>query len=80
VQRLIYRQWQNGQQLSLADCFRQELNLSVQCARHHDFIEGVRALLVDKDQQPRWQPATQLANSPTLGWMSIINPYGQNIP
>ena len=55
---LIYRQWQNGQQLSLADCFRQELNLSVQCARHHDFIEGVRALLVDKDQQPRWQPAT----------------------
>jgi enoyl-CoA hydratase/carnithine racemase len=55
---LIYRQWQNGQQLSLADCFRQELTLSVQCARHHDFIEGVRALLVDKDQQPRWQPAT----------------------
>lgn len=55
---LIYRQWQHGQQLSLADCFRQELILSVQCARHPDFIEGVRALLVDKDHQPHWQPAT----------------------
>lgn len=55
---LIHRQWLNGQRLSLADTFRQELVLSVQCARHHDFIEGVRALLVDKDQQPRWQPAT----------------------
>lgn len=55
---LIYRQWQQGQALSLADCFRQELILSVQCARHPDFIEGVRALLVDKDFKPQWQPAT----------------------
>lgn len=55
---LIYRQWQQGSTQSLADCFRQELTLSVQCARHPDFIEGVRALLVDKDQNPQWQPAT----------------------
>lgn len=54
---LIYRQWQNGSTMTLADCFRQELVLSVQCARHPDFIEGVRALLVDKDHQPQWSPA-----------------------
>lgn len=55
---LIYRQWQRGKDMSLAEVFREELTLSTQCARHPDFIEGVRALLVDKDNAPQWQPAT----------------------
>lgn len=55
---LIHRQWQRGSQMALADVFREELILSTQCARHPDFIEGVRALLVDKDNSPKWQPAT----------------------
>lgn len=44
--------------LSLADTFRLELQASVGCCAHPDFAEGVRALLIDKDQQPNWQPAT----------------------
>lgn len=39
---------------SLADALRDELNLSVQCTRHADLAEGVRALLIDKDKAPRW--------------------------
>jgi enoyl-CoA hydratase/carnithine racemase len=44
--------------LSLADTFRLELQASVGCCAHTDFAEGVRALLVDKDKNPRWSPAT----------------------
>jgi enoyl-CoA hydratase/carnithine racemase len=44
--------------LSLADTFRLELDASLGCCAHPDFAEGVRALLVDKDKNPQWQPAT----------------------
>jgi enoyl-CoA hydratase/carnithine racemase len=44
--------------LSLADTFRLELQASVGCCAHPDFAEGVRALLIDKDKQPKWTPAT----------------------
>lgn len=60
---LIFRQWQRGASMTLADVFREELIISTQCARHPDFIEGVRALLVDKDNAPQWQPATLAAVS-----------------
>ncbi|TDR82020.1 enoyl-CoA hydratase/isomerase family protein [Paludibacterium purpuratum] len=39
---------------SLADVLRMELTLSVNICARTDFIEGVRALLVDKDRQPKW--------------------------
>ncbi|MEK6450498.1 MULTISPECIES: enoyl-CoA hydratase/isomerase family protein [unclassified Myroides] len=55
---VIFRQLNSNKNMSLADVFRSELNMSCQCSIHPDFAEGVRALLVDKDQSPKWQPAT----------------------
>ena len=52
---LVYRQLQDGASMSLADCFRLELGLSVKCGQYGEFCEGVRALLIDKDNQPQWQ-------------------------
>ncbi len=52
---LIFRQLEKGKHLSLKEAFMLELILSIQCTRHIDFREGVRALLIDKDMQPNWQ-------------------------
>lgn len=55
---LIWQQWQTSADKTLAEVFRTEWIVSSQCALHPDFPEGVRALLIDKDQTPHWQPAT----------------------
>lgn len=44
--------------MSLAEVFRMEYVVALHCAAHGDFAEGIRALLIDKDRTPRWNPAT----------------------
>ena len=51
---LTFQQIKCGASLSLADCFRMELNLSVKSGKFGEFSEGVRALLIDKDNSPKW--------------------------
>jgi len=43
---------------SFADEMRQEYAVGAHVVQRHDFIEGVRAVIVDKDNAPRWDPAT----------------------
>lgn len=51
------RQLQRGKSMALADCFRMELGMIEQCFEQGDFLEGVRALLIDKDNSPHWNPS-----------------------
>jgi enoyl-CoA hydratase len=40
----------------LASCLQQEYRLAQACLLEHDFVEGVRAAIIDKDHAPKWRP------------------------
>ncbi len=46
-----------GKELALSECLRMELGLVHGCFEQGDFLEGIRAAVVDKDKRPRWDPA-----------------------
>lgn len=58
---LAWELQQRARHLGLADAFRLELIVALHCCTHGDFAEGVRALLVDKDNAPQWQAASREA-------------------
>ena len=37
-------------------CFQQDYRIVLACIAGHDFIEGIRATIVDKDRKPAWRP------------------------
>ena len=51
-------QVRRGAKLDLSGCFRMERSLIRGAFAQGDFIEGIRALVIDKDNAPKWQPAT----------------------
>ncbi|MEX3071088.1 enoyl-CoA hydratase/isomerase family protein [Vibrio alginolyticus] len=51
---ITYQQLTQYQGLSLDACFDMEFNLTLRCGLEGDFREGVRALLIDKTNQPNW--------------------------
>jgi enoyl-CoA hydratase/carnithine racemase len=55
---LTFELLRRARHLSLADVFRMEFVAALRCAQRPDLAEGIRALLIDKDQKPRWQPPT----------------------
>lgn len=49
---------QGAEQTDFADEMQVEYRVGVHVVQRHDFIEGVRAAIVDKDNDPQWNPAT----------------------
>ncbi|WP_211474413.1 enoyl-CoA hydratase/isomerase family protein [Collimonas humicola] len=64
--------------MSLAEVFRLEYVVSLHCAARTDFAEGIRALIIDKDRQPKWQPAVLAEVSGEWGNGFFDDPWPEN--
>ncbi len=56
--KIALAQVRRGKDWDFDTCMRMEFRIVSRIIYGHDFYEGVRAVIVDKDNQPRWQPAT----------------------
>ncbi|MBZ9655230.1 enoyl-CoA hydratase/isomerase family protein [Phyllobacterium lublinensis] len=54
---VTFKQIEEGRDLEMDQCMQLEYRILSRMLENHDFYEGVRALLVDKDNEPAWQPA-----------------------
>ena len=62
--RVIDAHLKRCKQLALKDVMQLDWHLSLSFLKGHDFSEGVRAVLIDKDQHAQWNPK-KLAETPS---------------
>lgn len=76
--KVIAEQLRGARDMSLAQVFQRELILATNIVRHPEFAEGVRALLIDKDQQPQWTYKTIAAVPEAVIAQFLTAPWALN--
>jgi enoyl-CoA hydratase len=61
--KIALAQVRRGKDWDFETCMRTEFRIVSRIIEGHDFYEGVRAVIIDKDNKPRWQPETLAAVS-----------------
>jgi enoyl-CoA hydratase len=74
--KLTFRHIRGARTLDLRATLAQDFRLAWRCLEAHDFYEGVRAQLVDRDRAPRWQPATlaEVGDDMVEGYFASLGP------
>jgi enoyl-CoA hydratase/carnithine racemase len=60
-QAIALRQMALGATIDFEETLRMDYRIVSRICRGHDFYEGVRAVIVDKDNHPRWSPPPSMA-------------------
>ncbi|WP_307894593.1 enoyl-CoA hydratase/isomerase family protein [Bacillus swezeyi] len=53
--KITLKQLAGGKQKTMEECFATDLMLAKNFLKHHDFFEGVRSVLIDRDQSPNYE-------------------------
>jgi enoyl-CoA hydratase len=77
--KITFRQLREGRRLSFDDCMRMEFRMVSRVVAGHDFYEGVRAAIIDKDNAPQWQPPT-LAQVSEAAIAAYFAPLDSELP
>ncbi|GAB6032377.1 hypothetical protein CHUAL_011019 [Chamberlinius hualienensis] len=72
--KITFKLLQEGKRYDLKHCLEMECRLAFTCLKNHDFYEGVRAVLVDRDN-PKWQPSTVEEIAPNM-----VQTYFRHLP
>ena len=56
--KVALAQVRRGRGWSFEDCMKAEMRIVSHIVHGHDFYEGVRAAIVEKDNAPTWRPAS----------------------
>lgn len=54
--KIAHRQLTLAKNMSFEECMAMELKITMQCLHENDFYEGIRAQIIDKTKDPKWQP------------------------
>jgi len=56
--KITFEALRKAKTLEFNDCMAMEYRITEQLVLQHDFYEGVRAVIIDKDNKPEWKPST----------------------
>lgn len=74
--KITLQQLRRGKSLDLKGCLKMEFRMMMGCMKGNDFKEGIRAVLVERDNKPVWSPGS-LAEVSDAAVESYFNPLGE---